>query len=327
MDNGHWLDAVERIDCWLYDEALTVPIATRFGPVSRRQGLVLGWETQKGMLYSEAAPFPGLNTETVSHCFETLHASIGRDKQHPILSQLSPATSLAIGSGLMRLNADAEVSTPQPHICGLLSESMPITDALMTKPCVKGQLSGQSVDLNSQRINDLCNRLPATSQIRIDCAGRWNRSELKALLATIPQDRIAYIEDPFPLLSDYADWVNHFEVPFALDDLADRWQSSQDYPGLGALVIKPLAMGFSRALEHITAAASRYLPVVLSSVYESSLQLNFYVWLAQKNHLSSAQGLDTAQYWRRDIIEKPSFENETRPLVQTTDLEYRGRLL
>ena len=330
MDSGHWLDSVQRIDSWYYDEALTVPIATRFGPLSRRQGLILRWETDKGILHSEAAPFPGLNADTVDHCAVALGIHIGRTKQRPQLSQLTPAVSLAIGSVLMQLdpvNAHPVTQTAPITVCGLLSENSPITDALLQHPCIKVKLSGLSIQDNSQRIRDLCDRLPPTIALRLDCAGQWNRQQLQQLLATIPTERIDYIEDPFSQLSDYSEWSAYFDVPFALDVMADKWQPDWALSGLAALVVKPLAMGLARACEQITAATDQQIPVVLSSVYESSVQLNFYAWLAQRCHLSAAQGLDTAQYWQNDIGERPLLVANNRPLIQTDDLEYRGRLL
>jgi len=325
MDSGQWLDQVTRVECWRYDAALTVTLPTRFGPIASRQGLMLRWETNQGILYSEAAPFPGLQTQSLSETFLELQRQLSQPDAIDIAT-LSPPVSLALGAIAYRLS-EPVLSGSAPPVCGLLSEGQPLSPRLAAFDTLKLKLQGNHIEPNAALIRQVLDGLESTASLRLDCAGNWSRNDLLTLLAQIPEHRIAYIEDPFAALSDYSQWTQDFTTPFALDDLASQWLSQPTLTGgLAALVVKPLVMGFATTQLLAKAAQRAGIDVVLSSVYESSVQLNFYYWLAQQWKLSAAQGFDTGQYWQADMVEHARCDRIIRPLMPIEDMEYLGRL-
>ena len=328
MDKDRWFDQVTRVACWQYDAAFKHRIATRLGPIARRQGLILQWETTLGTFHSEAAPFPGIQQQTLAGCISELQQVFNQPKQPLDLTQLSPPVSLAVGSVGMRLATPIPDPGPRPSICRLVSDGQSLSDRSGDFSTVKLKMQGTAVADNSQRIHRLIESLHPDAMLRLDCSGDWTKAGLAALMAVVPNDRIAYIEDPFLAWSDYAQWHNHFQVPYALDALASQWDPAIHHSeGLSTLVLKPLILGLSETQALATRAQQQGIDVVLSSVYESSVQLNFYMWLAQHWQLNTAQGLDTAQYWKEDVIEHPCFESPQRPLLETHQLQYVGQLL
>lgn len=331
MDKNQWFDQVLGVECWQYDAAFNHSIATRLGPIARRQGLILQWETTQGTFNSEAAPFPGIQQQTLAECASELRWVFNQPKQLLDLTQLSPSVSLAIGSVGMRISSKAAPKRdpePLPGICRLISDDQGLSDRSGDFSTVKLKLQGTAVADNSQRIQRLIESLHPDVMLRLDCSGEWTPAALSALLAVVPNNRIAYIEDPFSQWSDYAHWHNHFQIPYALDEFASLWDPTiHRNEGLSTLVIKPLLLGLSETQSLVMRAQQQDIDVVLSSVYESSVQLNFYMWLAQHWQLSTDQGLDTAQYWTVDVIERPCFESPQRPMLETHQLQYVGRLL
>lgn len=328
MVQNLWLKQVNRIDSWQYDVPLTQSINTLHHKISSRSGILLRWQTSTAIYYSDICPLPGFNKESLEACFTEFKNYINDGAR----SGLSPAVDLAINSARIQieLKADAQqFDPPKFSLCQLLSIDEDIENTL--SDCIKIKVGNTTLDSDIPRIQQAIKNLRINGKIRLDASGQWNSTSLNYLFNHVDPDYLQYIEDPFENIEDYKHWP--YPVPFALDKLSHLWHPDlNDFDGLSTLVIKPLFLGLDKAIQLTRQATQKNIKVVFSSAYESSINLNFYAWLADHLNLADAQGLDTAKYWSSHLLSPPGFfritdKQDNKPVLLLNDLNSLGRLL
>ena len=268
--------------------------------VKTREGLLL--QLQKGpktSSWSEIAPYPELNSETLGQALEQLLlcptcTGINFDA-------LYPSVSFGLQSALQSIYDN---ETPQ--------QTLPLSALLLGSPAEILEKAKQmySLGFHSAKLKiaqltldeakNVIRALQDRFFLRIDANRMWPLQKILKLIASFDPAIFDYFEEPVDKLGDLA----KFPLPFAIDEsLADF----PILPNLRALIIKPTVFGgFSRCKAMLDFARKNHLQCILSSTFESGIGLMQIARLAgQLGLCTHPLGLGTFSYLLNDLLEEP----------------------
>ncbi|MBK5935318.1 o-succinylbenzoate synthase [Halorhodospira halophila] len=313
-------------------------------PVAERHGALLFWEGEEGCrAISEIAPLPGFSTEGLDECIDACRHffAAGAERAAGELQQatsgtgvpealraLPPAARFGLEAGWLQW-VQPPGETPQVTSCRLIGHEQRRIDAPVG-PCVKVKVGRASVAEDARRLAYILDRLPATTQLRLDANRSWTPEEAARLCAGLPAERVAFIEEPLRPGASYAGWSSRTAIPFAWDEtLREHPDADLTTAGLGAVVLKPMLTGLTRTRAWIDAATSAGVQVVLSAAFESNTTLDLYARLAARWGLQATPGLDTFGAWPEALLEPLRSQpgHTTKPVRRREQLTAEAPLL
>jgi O-succinylbenzoate synthase len=287
----------------LYHYGLALRRPLNLGPITlgTREGLLV----QVGTGWGDIAPLPGFSTEGLQDAIEDATTAL---RTLAAGGQPSPRhSSVRFGLDCARLPWPPPQAPSAPSYALLagdvdawLERGDPWVDQLPNK--VKIKVGRQNPESELALIGHLCAARPDLTLV-LDANGAWSRAQAIAFCSALASGSIAYLEDPCETLEDIRAVAVATGMPVALDWWVAQGRDWQPFPGLVAVVVKPMLMG---AIAHtqrlVDRALDAGLSVVVSSAFESGVGLTHLRALASKWSPEEPPGLDTRRYFEEDVL-------------------------
>ena len=244
-----------------------LPLIRAFDGLTSRRGEV--WIQEATMV--EYAPFPGL------------HHDLERYQQY-LLSELN-------------FFAQTRVSARDILFHGLVTMDEQNFERLENFKVIKVKCGRSALGEEIAFFNFLTDRFPQ-AQFRIDANRRWSYQDLQQFAGKIDLQRVDYFEEPcadsLPLARDY---------PIALDESVQQYMDRpKSLENIRALVVKP---HLYQSIEQVLALLRGDIPVVLSSLFNSSVGTQNLLRLACLGSLDITHGPDPFFYLGQDTVKNP----------------------
>lgn len=256
-----------------------------------RQRIVLALKNEEGReVFSEISPFPTLNQETAEEALEQLK------KIAPLLTSteldlstldLFPTVAFGIKAAFDQL------TDPMPTFSCPFSALFQGSIKQIYKQAQRAfKLGIKSAKLkigflSIEEAQELIAQLKPLFHLRIDLNHQWNAKEVLRFFSSYTPHDFDYIEDP---LKDPVKLLS-FLLPFAIDA---RDGTAPSLP-MKALVVKPTI------LKQIPVTKK---PIVLSSCFDTGLNIFHLASLAKRLNLQLPQGLGPYLFLENDIVEQ-----------------------
>jgi len=237
---------------------------------------------------AEVSPLPGLHQETLSEALDdlaagTLHTPSARFAESVLRAQRD-------GSGWTQCDSTRTL----PTMNALVVDDEPPSDA---RAVIKVKI-GRDPSRDVPRLLSVLERSPEC-RLRLDGNRLLSLDQVLEVVASLPHDRIEYVEEPLVDPARLPDLAK--VVPVALDEsLHDPTASRhEDEPGTWVHVMKPTRLGSLEELaDEIICAQKLQRDVVLTSCFESPWTLGVLCRVAQEYGLTRAQGLGTSNLYQ-----------------------------
>jgi len=177
----------------------------------------------------------------------------------------------------------------------------------------KIKIGRDDFDLDFRLIKKVRELFGYNIRIRLDTNQRWHMKNAASYLNQLSQFGIEYIEEPCDNLNCNLQLANKSTIPIALDESIhstdDAFKVIND-SSINFIVLKPMIYGgIISSLQLIKEAGKKNKNVIISSSFESAVGKSALTLLAAVTNHSFAHGLDTSEYFKRDIC-KDLFEVE-----------------
>lgn len=335
-----------------YSLPLAQPLAAR-GGVTRREGFLLRLTDAEGRhAWGEAAPLPAHGSETPEAALAGLRrflrtgpavpegaaACDGRLGVWLAALDLGPAARCAVEAAVLGLVA-ASRGLPLHHLlqrrapervalAGLIGGGGDAASvgaeaarlAALGHRTVKLKVGDQPLPIDVVRVEAAAAALGSDGTLRLDANRAYGADAPAAMSAFAATGApIAFVEEPGGEAAP---------LPLALDETlvglpTDAALSRLDTPGLAAVVLKPMLLGFETAARLGRAARARGLDVVVSSSFESTVGLRLAAALAA-GLSPGAAGLGTAPWLAADLLPPepdPAVIDLARPVPDPAPLD------
>jgi len=307
-------------------------------PATHREGVFVtvrdgsGWEG-----HGEIAPLPGLHREGLKEVFDALpglrQAVMGTgwaqdesalfEQSDAVLGAMPPSVRCGVEMALLDLSGNCAVDG-EVAVCGLVPAGADVCEEAVRLAregyrAVKVKLGRRDMtdEIEAiQRIREAVWANPPTgsphggASLRLDANRAWRLEQAVEFARQIGPDGIEYIEEPVADPSDQRAFFQQTGIPIGLDETLVGLDPRQApiAEGVGAVVLKPAALGgLSRTAHWIAAARECGVRAVLSSCFESSVAVRSYGVMALRMGLQETpQGLDTLKFLREDVtVDQP----------------------
>ncbi len=285
---------------------LREPIATGAGDLTERQGLVVRVETADGAAgLGESAPLPGEGLSVAALAIRM--AEVGRTlvgltlteawASLPAVRRIAGA-QIAVETALADLLAgscgvpladwlagQAGLPAPSPRPIpanALLAASSPdelAREAAAARGCGFGAVKvkvGFDLDRDTERLRAVRAAIGPDAELRIDANGAWSEDEAVAALAAHADHVVALCEQPVAPGADAPERLARVRaaspIPIAADESCatrEDLRALLDADAIDAAIIKPLRTGLGEALAMIRDAASRGVPCILTTTFDT----------------------------------------------------------
>lgn len=258
------------------------PLRTAHGPWRQREGFWLRWETESGVVRSEAAPIPGFGGMSMAEIQAGLDR-LGTDPSESDLQRMAEQGG-ELGFALGGLNADwreaLQAGPDYVPVAGLLPAGRAAFERVeamleMGFRTFKWKVGVADARDEQGMMDDLMGALPEGAHLRLDANGGWDRRTAERWLSVCAErPPIEFVEQPcaaeaVDLLLGLA---GDYPVKLALDEAvlgkADfvRWREL-GWPGV--MVLKPALWGDPNDLIATVREASA--DVVISAALETRI--------------------------------------------------------
>lgn len=328
--------------------ALAEPLVTGRGRYHERRLTLLRAEIRSGDTaaqgFGEVAPMPGWSDATP----EALDAAARRigcpagfdaidelDAVLPEAGRLPPlrfglecalldALCRADGRSLAAVLAERRGTPPLASVPVQLTlgdaEAGPIAEALRAAgstgfACAKLKVGVRRPREDIRRIRAVHEAVPEM-RLRLDANGAWRVDQALEVLAGLPAEGVELVEQPVAD-ADFETLLARYDGAgplIAADEscaIPGRAAQLLAAPGLGAVVVKPAALGgLLRADALFDAARAAGIGVVVSNLMESAVGRRAVAHLAaSRPDLEGPHGLATGSWFARDLAESDRIEN------------------
>jgi O-succinylbenzoate synthase len=300
-----------------------------------RNGLLLVWQSNVGIVYGEIAPLPGLHLESIEdakllaqtyfpYLIEELEFSHKSWLEFNYPEALAPSVKfgfemLAFHYQILKQQTSiAEFLKPCPtspiSLNGLLDCSLDRVTAEIKRCKEAGYKTiklkvGREKPLEDIRRIHLVREQWADVEFRVDANQAWTLAEAKEVLCAVEDCNLAYCEEPLQNPQEFLQLKEFCSVRLALDETL--WRDPElvtlIQESLHAFILKPgILGGWQETVRWINRArTSRILPV-LSSSFESGIGSLWIAMLASSYVPEApAVGLDTAFWFEKDLLDPP----------------------
>jgi O-succinylbenzoate synthase len=304
-----------------YQRKFKIPLETRYGSWSVREGIILKLiKNEQQIGWGEIAPLPWFGSETLE---QALHfcQSIGSNLHEKIINEIPdnlPACQFGFESALKNVSSQKPIlnlDLPAHKYSYLLPTGKKALEHLYKISMNDENPSGDrkiltykwkiGVENFTQEISifeQLVERLPLNSRLRLDANGGLNLEEAKRWLSFTDQIRqIEFIEQPLPpaQFSELLTLSENFKTAIALDESVANLKQLKNCHELGwrgIYVIKAAIIGSPRQLENWF--QNKAIDAVFSSVFETSIGQQAVLALAQElNNCDRTLGFGVNQWF------------------------------
>ncbi|NJD22463.1 MAG: o-succinylbenzoate synthase [Melioribacter sp.] len=145
--------------------------------------------------------------------------------------------------------------------------------------------------------------------LRLDVNGKWKFEEAKNYLEQLSPFNIQYIEEPCGNLKNLKKLAEESPVPIAADEsihsIDDAFEIINN-SNIEFIVLKPMVLGRMIALFRIIKEVEKKnKKIIITSSFESSVGKSGLVLLAAATNHNFAHGLDTSDFFEKDICSDP----------------------
>lgn len=333
-----------------------------------RQGRILALSTDTGHLaFGEISPLPGLNEEDMAQAAGEI-AGLSSDLTERELPDdldlltggferwlrpwdLAPSVRFGLETAIAGLMAQRE----KIPLCRLISDSpraevtvnallagdyetvLSQTARLLSQGygAFKLKVGRRSVEDAVRIVLAVRERIGPAAILRLDANRAWNVDQAMAVIQSLSDVDIDYLEEPVQTDAMLADLLSRPEVriPLALDESLVRTRPDDISfpPNLGAVVLKPTVLGLEKTVRLARRATRHGVQAVISSSFESGFGLQVLSHLAASvNDTDVPAGLGTGSWLKTDLlVNPPGIQNGRIPVVDLPDSfhELKGALL
>ena len=304
---------------------LQQPLSLKGHRLETRQGLILQLNARNGQMgFGECSPLPGFSPESLDDAFGQLKGAIkvllrAPDCLDSIIQtgarswsnqMLFSSVAFAVEGAALSLDGQFHAVPKATAVCPLLmgtpDEVLAHFSRLPSCSEIKLKVGRARLDDDIAVVNALCKEGSPSLRIRLDANRQWSFTDAERFCRSVNAERIAFLEEP---LTDYrrlAELGDLTRFPLALDESLQipDWRFSA-FPGLMALVIKPmLAGGMVKAHHLIRQAGEANLRAIISASYESPLGIRLLASLANQKTPDELPGLDTVNAFCSSAVDR-----------------------
>jgi len=274
--------------------ALTRPLVLAGQTLSSRSILRVTVTDKQGRSgQGDISPLPGLHRETVEQGLAQVQAMC--DGRMPEV--LYPTVQLGLDMAKWPMTHEKQTGAVKLNAL-VWGDSLDQIDVLLAQgyECLKIKVGRDPLDSDIYRVQMIKEKVRRRASLRLDANRTWTLDQAVTFAQAVGCDQIDYIEEPTMQYQDQIAFFQMTGMPYAWDESLIA-QPVQNLEGLAALVIKPACIGsLEKVDELVTWAKTHGKQAVLSSVFESSLALDFYASYCLTHGLEdTCHGLDT---WR-----------------------------
>lgn len=158
-------------------------------------------------------------------------------------------------------------------------------------------------------INEVRRRFGKNITIRLDVNGKWRFEDAKNYLEQLSSFNIQYIEEPCTNLDDLIKLAETSPIPIAIDESVHTIDDAFEVINnshIEFIVLKPMVLGgLISSFRIIKEAEKKNKKVIISSSFESAVGKSGLVLLAAITNHNFAHGLDTSEFFVKDICSDP----------------------
>jgi o-succinylbenzoate synthase len=158
-------------------------------------------------------------------------------------------------------------------------------------------------------IKNVRDKFGESIKIRLDANQKWKAEDVNAILEQLSPFNIQYIEEPCPDLEALIKLSETSPIPIAVDESiksSDDVSKIINESTIRFIVLKPMILnGIISSFGFIKEAERKNINVVISSSFESTVGRSALVFLAAAANHSYDHGLDTQEFFDRDICINP----------------------
>ena len=327
--------------------AFRLPLAQSLGTaaveLSERSGIVIELRDGSGRRgIGEAAPFPGLSTETVEDIAPILAVDGVRLLDPAIdLTTLPPALACGIDTALLDLVARQHDRSVATLLAADAADSVEVNAVIGDAPVaevkdraleaaasgyrvIKLKVGSDEPMADIVRIAAARSGAPGTT-LRLDANGAWDPAVARAMLAATVEQGVELIEQPVPAaeIEQLTALRGSSTVRTAADESMLVAPAEVIERGAAdAVVLKPMLLGGPRiAVALARLATEAALQTIVTSTFESSIGTAAALHVAAAiPERGGAHGLSTATFLDRDIVTSPLVPSEGRLAIGTPGL-------
>jgi L-Ala-D/L-Glu epimerase len=332
---------IETVEFQRYSLPLTHPFDSSRGELSDRDGYLVRLTDEHGYAgIGDVAPLPDFGTETQAEA-ESLLKELASGR---IALSVSDPTIRSVHSALARFADRPAVRFGlEQALLGLISAGTKVTlpDLLYLRPADTIAVSAviglrppnEVVELATQfvqsrystiklkigresfsedlRCVEALRKVSPNVKLRLDVNGMWTLKQATENMPQLAGYNIEYIEQPLPVPLDpeLALLREESGIPVAVDESLRTFNDALRLIELKVadlFIVKPVGCGgILETLRIVHTAKEHNLPVVISSMLESSVGRRLVVLAAAGTESPYAHGIATGQLFGRDITTDP----------------------
>ncbi|AOS45808.1 L-Ala-D/L-Glu epimerase [Lacunisphaera limnophila] len=265
-----------------YRLPLKAPLRTAHGLWQEREGLLVRLEAADGRVgFGEIAPIPWFGTETLPEALE-ICGKLGDKVPADVLAVVPErmgCVRFALAEALRQSSGQALEEGRRVPLTALLPAGRGATEVLLARLeagwlSFKWKVGVGDIDEELGLLDELIERLPAYTKLRLDANGAWTRRQAARWLERCAERPVEFVEQPVAPADEDSlmGLAQDFPVTLALDESVVRlaqarvWQA-RGWPGV--FVIKPALAG--PLDDTISWAIETKADVVWSSAIETAL--------------------------------------------------------
>ncbi len=327
---------IRQLNIFIYQLPLLKSLLVKGQQLTVRDGAIIQITADNMQIsYGEAAPLPGLHSESIEDVLKQL--AIIQSKltgaQIPNISGISgylntvmskkawlPSVRFGIESALLNLYLYKEEDQnnkfiPKKHdyvLINILADGTQLDILKAVKrgleegyQAIKIKVGRRALEEEIEQVRSLCKMIKGKATLRLDANQAWDLQTGEYFIKAIEDCEIEYIEEP---LRDYRELPILFHktgVPIAIDENINSIPLSEfkEKDWINTVVLKPGVIGSVQdTLEFIRIANDSNLRCVISDTFHSGIGLSFLIRLSACTDQMVPMGFDTYQYLKDDVL-------------------------
>lgn len=327
---------IDKFKYFPFSLKLKTPFQSSSQTITERNGFLISVTDElQNISYGECSPLPGLSRETLEDAekilnglqyqlngfilCENLESVSDLLAEFHLVPSLQFALEQAIIGLMFRRNKnflrDSSLNVkPEFDVNAVIGfgEAENILHGINEKigkgyKTFKIKIGREDFNLDIKLIEKVNELFGSKIKIRLDANQKWRIENAISYINQISQYDIEYIEEPCDSINCNLQIANISKIPIALDESIrsiDEASHMINESKINFIVLKPTIYGgIISSLQLIKEAGKKDKNVIISSSFESAVGKSALTLLAAVTNHSFAHGLDTSEYFVRDICQ------------------------
>lgn len=303
-----------------YRLPLAAPLRLGAGTYAERAGVLVRLEDADGReAWGDCAPLPGFSRESLDEATADLDEARARLlRRQDDLGGLCPSARFAVEAALSELRANGR-DWPS-SICAGAADTVPLNGLLTGDAeavladasrlardgyrAAKLKVGRRPVAEDAELVRRVRGALGGRVALRLDANRAWALDEALDFARAVMDCEIEYIEEPLRDPSGLPGFARQTTLPVALDETVVGLGPHElsDHAYARAFVLKPMLLGWQRALDLAEAARAMRRHVVPSGAFESGVGVRAMVAFAAAVAPGVPAGLDPYRWLADDVL-------------------------